>query len=448
MENSNGKDRPMNGRVRAMSARVCVPPLEPRKVLLWFTLLETEFELACITNDKLKFKTAIDNMRYQYSKAVAEIIYDPPETGQYETLKSVVIKELADPNATKVWKLLEDQRIENRMPSQFYKELKRLAGRFISDDILLTLWINRLPPSVQQAVDVVKETDADALTEMADRIYTIWLEKGRTTAVSAEQTTAIGEHSHCVSDTLYDRVSRLEAQTRTLTLGHCQPTSLQQPGLFHRSLSDCASKCHYPCNWNQNQGNATQSSTRSVITTYDVDMWGSIYVKDFLSEYSFLVDTGASLSTFPRNKVPGRTTRIKDENFYLIAANGARIDTYGPIQVYLNLGAKWKFQWQFIVADVIEPTIGMDFMQYHGFLVDTQNKCLFKPTEPAYEVLCHGCHWGMNAPHKPNPLIINSLPELPNPKRQAGLGRGRLHEAERVSSATFRVHNIVRPGWC
>lgn len=449
MENSNDKDRVTNGRVRAKngrlyaaSARVCVPPLEQQNVLLWFTLLEKQFELMHITNDKLKFDTVIKNIGCKHSKLVADIVYDPPETGRYERLKSQLIKELANPNAVKVWKSLQDQKIENRTPSQFYKELKRLAITLISDDLVLMLWISRLPPSVQQALDVAKGMGANVLTEMADRIYKTWLETGRITAVSVGQTTAVSEQSNCASDTLHDRISRLEAQTSALTLDRCRSTSLQQPGLCHKTLSDCANKCYYPCNWDQNQRNATQSS---VITTYDVDMWGSIYVKDTLSEYSFLVDTGASLSTFPRNKAPGRTTRIKDEDYYLVAANGTRVDTYGPIQVYLNLGGKWKFQWKFIVADVTEPTIGMDFMQYHGFLVDTRNKCLFKPAEPAYEILCHGCHWGFDTPHKPN-LLTNLLPEFSNLNRRSGFGRGRLHDAERDSNATFKPHTVMRPG--
>lgn len=439
MENSNGKDRATNDRVYAASARVRVPPLEPENVLQWFSLLERQFELSCITDDKLKFDTTIKSIGCQYPNLVADIVYDPQETGRYERLKSELIKQLTNRDALKVWKLLQDQKIENRTPSQFYNELKRLATTFISDDLILILWISRLPTNVQQTIEVAKEIrDVNALTEMADRICKIWYEPRPIPAVSAGQPS---EQSNCASDTLHDRISRLEAQTKALILDHCRPTSLQQPNLYHKSFSDCANKCHYPCNWNQNenQGNAAQSS---VIAKYDVDMWGSIYAKDTLSEYSFLVDTGSALSTFPRNKLPACSSRIKDENYYLIGANGTRINTYGPIQVYLNLSSIWKFQWQFIVADVNEPTIGMDFMQYHGFLVDTRNKCLFKQTEPPYGILCHGCHSGINTPHKPH-LLTNPSLEFWKRKRPPGVGRGSLHDAECDSSATFTPRSIT-----
>lgn len=231
--------------------------------------------------------------------------------------------------------------------------------------------------------------------------------------------------------TLHDRVSRLETQTRALSLDCSRPTSLQQPGLSHKTLSDCANKCQYPCNWNQNQQNATQES---VIAIYEIDQWGLIKVKDTLSEFSFLVDTGAMRSLFPRQELPKYPERIKDENFYITAADGTKIATYGPIHVCLNLGCKWQFDWQFVIADVASPIIGMDFMQHHGFLVDTRNKCLFKPKEPSYEILCHGCHWGMNAPHKPNPVTFSQISHL---TPSSGSGRGRLRsDAKQHCSAT------------
>lgn len=418
MEDSNRKGS------GAMYVKFIVRPLEPQKILPWFSLLETQFELACITSDKLKSDILTENLEHQYLELVTDIMNDPSVTDRYEKLKSELIKELADPNDAETWKLLEEQKFKDKTPSQFYKDLKSLGSTLTSDDLVPMLWINRLPRSVQRVLDVAKEMDENALTEIADRVYEIWLETERIAAVSAKQTTAVSKRSNCASDTLHDRVSRLEAQTGKLTIGCCRPTSLQKPGLCHRTLSDCANKCHYPCNWNQKQENPTQSF---IIATYDIDKWGSIYVRDTVSDLSFLVDTGAARSTFPRKLLPAYANQIKDEHYYLIADNGTRIDTYGPTKVHLNLGCNWQFTWQFVVADVIEPIIGIDFMQHHGFLVDTRNKCLFKPAEPTYEVLCHGCHWGIGVPHKPNPCTA-PIPKLTSPP-PSGSGRGRIPNA-------------------
>jgi hypothetical protein len=117
---------------------------------------------------------------------------------------------------------------------------------------------------------------------------------------------------------------------------------------------------------------------------YDIDrVSGLIYMKDIVSEFFFLVDTDAARCTFPRKKVLGYANRVKDKHFYMIAANGTTVDTYGSITVYLNLGCKWQSEWQFIVADIISPVIGMDILQYHGYLwTHETNASLNRPNLP------------------------------------------------------------------
>ncbi|XP_060813990.1 uncharacterized protein LOC132906137 [Bombus pascuorum] len=407
MKNSAGNGRAAK---RRSVIPIRVPPPEPGKILLWFIALEMHFESRSITDDKLKFNTLIANVGYECLKLVVDIVFEPPATERYEKMKSELIKKLADSNDMKVWKLFEGQKIEDRMPSQFYRDMKRLASTLISNDLILALWKSRLPLSIRLALDDQlknqEDQDENVLTEKADLIYQ---------AKQSVVKTAANKQSNRTSDTLHDRVSRLEAQTIALSLdsrrrscAECHRSSsrerFQQPGLFnsHGILINWSNKCYFPCDGNKNQEDATESS---VITTYDDDHgWGLIYAKDAGTDYSYLVDTGAARCTFPRSKLPQYAMRARDEDYYLIAANGTRIDTYGPIQVYINMGRKWRFEWQFTVADVISPVIGMDFLQYHGFLVDTRNKCLFKPTDPAYEIICHGCHWGLDVPHKPNPF--------------------------------------------
>lgn len=64
MENSNEKGLATNARGGGL---LCVPPLDPQRILLWFTLLEKQFELACITSDDLKFNTLVGKLGYQYT---------------------------------------------------------------------------------------------------------------------------------------------------------------------------------------------------------------------------------------------------------------------------------------------------------------------------------------------------------------------------------------------
>jgi hypothetical protein len=84
----------------------------------------------------------------------------------------------------------------------------------------------------------------------------------------------------------------------------------------------------------------------------------------------FLVDTGSDLCVYPRRLVPRRKERA---NYDLCSANGTTIHTYGWLPLSLNLGLHRDFTWRFVVADVTQSIIGVDFLSQFGLLVDCRN---------------------------------------------------------------------------
>jgi hypothetical protein len=57
-------------------------------------------------------------------------------------------------------------------------------------------------------------------------------------------------------------------------------------------------------------------------------------------------------------------------NYDLCAANGTTIHTYEWVPLSLNFSLRRDFTWQFVVADVTRPNIGVDFLSHFGLLVD------------------------------------------------------------------------------
>ena len=98
-----------------------------------------------------------------------------------------------------------------------------------------------------------------------------------------------------------------------------------------------------------------------------------IFVSDKSSKITFLIDTGADVSIFPRKRVGGRVEKCAYE---LYAATNTRIATYGMIAVDFDLSLRRSFKWRMIVADVDTPIIGMDFLIYYGLLIDPKNRRL------------------------------------------------------------------------
>ena len=90
------------------------------------------------------------------------------------------------------------------------------------------------------------------------------------------------------------------------------------------------------------------------------------FIKDELSDYRFLVDTGAFRSILPP---PGDINTINHPSSSdLVAANGTSIRTYGE-QVNIRLSGQ-AYTWTFIIADVRHPLLGADFLSHYSLMVD------------------------------------------------------------------------------
>lgn len=178
----------------AVNTQFRVLPFWPHDVTLWFAMLEAQFGTARITSDKTKFQTVVANItRRTCSYARAAGTYCSPRRKRTTTyagghLKKELIKRLGD--SKRVRKMLEDEHIGDRTPSQFYRNLKNLATPSTPDDFILTLWESRLPVHVQ---------------------HKILPEAGRIVAISAERTATDSERLNRVLDAMEDALHEDEA---------------------------------------------------------------------------------------------------------------------------------------------------------------------------------------------------------------------------------------------
>lgn len=97
-----------------------------------------------------------------------------------------------------------------------------------------------------------------------------------------------------------------------------------------------------------------------------------IFMADSSTNLKFLIDTGADVSAVPKRF----SDRTKPDGLVLFAANGTQIPTYGTKLLTLNLNLRRNFSWPFIVADVTQPIIGVDFLTHFNLLVNVRHNCL------------------------------------------------------------------------
>ena len=114
---------------------------------------------------------------------IEDITDNPPEQGQYEALKTALIKILSDSSSMRVQKLLEGEELRDRTPVQFLRHLRNLEGTSGNEEFLQNFWTARLPTSTQHVLAGMPEKSLTALAEIADRVHEIRPEKGRIAAM-------------------------------------------------------------------------------------------------------------------------------------------------------------------------------------------------------------------------------------------------------------------------
>ena len=84
---------------------------------------------------------------------------------------------------------------------------------------------------------------------------------------------------------------------------------------------------------------------------------------------SFFIDTDAEISA-----VQPIADNKKSKTFQrtLKAANGAPIPTFGNRSITIEIGNK-KFRWTFVVAEVLNNILGIDFTKHFSLSLDFEN---------------------------------------------------------------------------
>ena len=83
-----------------------------------------------------------------------------------------------------------------------------------------------------------------------------------------------------------------------------------------------------------------------------------LHIKDQKSYIDFLVDTGAEISLV---KPLHSELRYKTNDYQLVAANGAKIPTYGTRVLFVSFDGVNVLCWIVVVADTAHNILGADF---------------------------------------------------------------------------------------
>lgn len=154
--------------------RVSIKPIQFIKTApkLYFMQMESQFHLAGITRDNTKYHHILGSLDPIYLASVVDIMENPPAVDKYETIKNRIIAEFQQSDQHKLRILLREIALGDLKPSQLLRKMRDLSNNALSDDILKTLWIERLPEQIRPVISI-SDGDLNKIAQMADKMLEI-----------------------------------------------------------------------------------------------------------------------------------------------------------------------------------------------------------------------------------------------------------------------------------
>lgn len=149
-----------------------LPPFWRQRPEAWFRQVEANFSLSGITQDLTNFNYIIASLDGDTLEQVSDILYSPPTTDLYPSIKGALIMRFADSKERKLKTLLTDIHLGDRTPSQLLWIMTDLTRSALSEDALKSLWLQRLPINIQTVLSASRD-DISQLAVAADRIMEV-----------------------------------------------------------------------------------------------------------------------------------------------------------------------------------------------------------------------------------------------------------------------------------
>lgn len=234
------------------------PPFWDSNPELWFGQLESQFHLSGITADSTKFHSVIAAVDSNVLSCAADLVRSPPTENMYSTLKQRILGQYAQSDSARLKHLLQDLTLGDKRPSQLLLEMRNLADNKISDEVLRSLWLQRLPVYTQQILSVSGEA-LDGLAKVADMVNEVSSYTMGISSVSRPESVdliALKEDVAFLKTEVERLSSALKSRARgaSRSRGASKDNSGNRPVLcwYHSKYGNKARACTQPCTFSEN----------------------------------------------------------------------------------------------------------------------------------------------------------------------------------------------------
>lgn len=269
-------------RVRAVN--FTPPPFWKANVVIWFRQVESQFRVKGVTSDDDMYDLIVGAIDASVLTQVSDLVIDPPATDKYKTLKERIIGCFGDSEEKKLQKLLRETTLGDKKPSHLLREMRELAGRKVSEELLKSLWLQQLPSSIQSVLSVSVDQQLSTLAALADKVREI-SEPQCINVVSNETEKSSCNNSDTIHELLLSRIEALAKQVESLSVrgrsteqsSDRRPTTSRRMSKsrerkqndgkwecrFHYRFGEKATRCESPCNNYERNKNKNQTAENS-----------------------------------------------------------------------------------------------------------------------------------------------------------------------------------------
>ncbi|BES87528.1 Hypothetical protein NTJ_02390 [Nesidiocoris tenuis] len=144
------------------------PPFWMERPDVWFRQIEAQFKIKNIRTENRKFDHLISQLDRKFVADIFDILDTASDT-KYSLAKERLLSLYKESDDAQIKRLLDGLELGDQRPSQLLRKMTSLAGTDISNKVLRTLWLDKLPVTIKNIL-VVSEENLEKLALMADKI--------------------------------------------------------------------------------------------------------------------------------------------------------------------------------------------------------------------------------------------------------------------------------------
>ncbi|XP_041977474.1 uncharacterized protein LOC121731867 [Aricia agestis] len=170
---SNPATSPSSQEIAGIALSMRIPPFWRDKPRLWFVTFEAATSSLQKNQSQLS-QMVIARLEKEDIEQIADLLYNPPETNEYQALKDRLISAYEESDSRQFQTLLSNMELGDQKPSQLLRRMRNLARNKVPDSTLQLMWANLLPTNIRSVLAVSEtfqsKTTLDEQAALADKI--------------------------------------------------------------------------------------------------------------------------------------------------------------------------------------------------------------------------------------------------------------------------------------